>query len=394
MKKVVIAVDSFKGCLSSSDIAKAVAEGIHHVIPGCEVIKVPIADGGEGTVEALTQATHGQVITIPVHNPFMQPIQASYGITGDGQTAVIEMSAASGLDLIPRKEGNVMHTTTYGTGELIADAVDRGCRNFIIGVGGSATNDAGVGMMQALGVRFTDDNGNEVEKGGKVLSAICHIDTRSQLPELSACTFHIATDVTNPFFGPQGAAHIFGPQKGGNEMQVEALDKGMKHLADLILETTGRDISDLPGAGAGGGMGGGCVAFLQAKISSGIELITEYIRFKEIIREADLVITGEGRIDRQTLFGKVPVGIAHIAASQHIPVIAITGQVETDAETDKQLLQAGLSAIFPIHPAPVSLEEAMHPNYAFRNIRRTIEQTCRTLLIFVNKKDINTDHKI
>lgn len=376
MKKIVIAVDSFKGCLSSSDIAEAVAEGIGHVIPGCEVIKVPIADGGEGTVEALTHATRGQIITIPVHNPLMQPIQASYGITGDGQTAVIEMSTASGLDLIPRKEGNVMHTTTYGTGELIADAVGRGCRNFIIGVGGSATNDAGVGMMQALGVRFTDDNGYEVEKGGKILSSISHIDIRNQLPGLSACTFHIATDVTNPFYGPQGAAHIFGPQKGGNKIQIDTLDEGMKHLAALIHETTGRDISDLPGAGAGGGMGGGCAAFLQAKISSGIELITEYIRFDEIIREADLVITGEGKIDRQTLFGKVPVGIARIAASQHIPVIAIAGQVETDAETAGELQQAGLSAIFPIHPAPVSLEEAMQPDYAFRNIRRTVEQVC------------------
>lgn len=382
--KIVIAVDSFKGCLPSSSIAEAVEEGILNVLPGCEVIKVPIADGGEGTVEALVDATRGKIITLPVHNPLMQPIRASYGMTGDGQTAIIEMSAASGLTLIPPKPGNVMHTTTYGTGEMIADAIKRGGRNFIIGVGGSATNDAGTGMMQALGVRFTDETGNEVEKGGKSLSAIRSIDTRYQLAELQDCTFHIATDVTSPFYGPQGAAHIFGPQKGGNEEQIEILDKGMKHLAGLILETTGIDIGRLSGAGAGGGMGGGCVAFLQANISPGIELIMNHLHFDEIIRGADLVITGEGKIDRQTLFGKVPVGIAHTAASQHIPVIAITGQLDITA--DKELREAGLSAIFPIHPAPISLEKAMQPDYAYRNIRRTIEQICYTLTSFVKKQ--------
>lgn len=375
--KIVIAVDSFKGCLSSSSIANAVEEGIQNTLPGCEMIKVPIADGGEGTVDALVDATQGKIITIPVHNPLMQPIQASYGMTGDGQTAIIEMSAASGLDLIPLRPGNVMDTTTYGTGEMIADAIERGCRNFIIGVGGSATNDAGTGMMQALGVRFTDEMGNEVEKGGKSLSSIRHVDTQNQLSELQDCTFHIATDVTNPFYGPQGAACIFGPQKGGNEEQIKALDKGMKHLAELIFETTGKEIGHLPGAGAGGGMGGGCVAFLQANISPGIELIMDYLHFDEIIRGAGLVITGEGKMDRQTLFGKVPVGIARAAASQQIPVIAITGQLDITA--DKELREAGLSAIFPIHPAPISLEKAMQPDYAYRNIRRTIEQICYIL---------------
>ncbi len=385
--KIVIAVDSFKGCLSSSSIAKAVEEGIFNTLPECEVIKVPIADGGEGTVEALVDATQGKKITLPVHNPLMQPIHAGYGMTGDGRTAIIEMSAASGLNLIPLKPGNIMNTTTYGTGEMIADAIKRGCRNFIIGVGGSATNDAGTGMMQALGVRFTDDTGKEVEKGGKSLSAIRHIDTQNQLPELQDCTFHIATDVTNPFYGPQGAACIFGPQKGGDEEQIKILDRGMKHLAGLIFETTGKDISYLPGSGAGGGMGGGCVAFLQATISSGIELIMDYLRFDEFIQGADLLITGEGRMDRQTLFGKVPVGIARAAASRHIPVIAITGQVDTTA--DKALREAGLSAIFPIHPAPISLEKAMQPDYAYRNIRRTVEQICYMLhpchYPFVNK---------
>lgn len=382
MRKIVIAIDSFKGCLSSSAIADAAEEGIRNVIPGCEVIKVPIADGGEGTVEALTEATGGNIITIPVHDPLMKPIRASYGIAGDARTAIIEMSAASGLALIAPKAGNIMYTTTFGTGEMIADAIKRGCRNFIIGVGGSATNDAGVGMMQALGVRFTDLSGNEVDKGGKSLSSIHHIDTRNQLPGLQECTFHIATDVTNPFYGPQGAAYIFGPQKGGNDTQIKELDEGMKHLAGLIRETFGKEIDHLPGAGAGGGMGGGCAGFLQATISSGIDLIMEYLQFKEMLKGADLVITGEGKIDRQTLFGKVPVGISGMAASQNIPVIAITGQVDIDRE----LKQAGISAIFPIHPAPVSLEEAMQPVYATRNIKRTIEQICETLIILVKKK--------
>lgn len=377
--KIVIAIDSFKGCLSSSAIAEAAEEGIRNVMPECEVSKIPIADGGEGTVEALVAATNGSLITIPVHDPLMQPIQASYGITGDGQTAVIEMSAASGLSLIPFRPGNVMHTTTYGTGEMIADAIHRGCRNFIIGVGGSATNDAGTGMMQALGCRFTDQTGKDVEKGGKYLSDIRQIDTQHQLPELPDCTFHIATDVTNPFYGAQGAARIFAPQKGASKEQVEELDKGMLHLAGLISETFGKRIDNLPGAGAGGGMGGGCVAFLQAVISPGIDLIMDFLQFRETLQGADLVITGEGKMDEQTLFGKVPVGIARVAASQNIPVIALTGQI--DEKAGGTLREAGISAIFPIHPAPVSLVEAMQPDYAKRNICRTMEQIIRVVLM-------------
>lgn len=235
--------------------------------------------------------------------------------------------------------------------------------------------------MQALGFRFTDQSGNEIEKGGKSLSSIQRIDTRNQLPQLQECTFHIATDVTNTFYGPQGAARIFGPQKGGSETQIEELDKGMKHLATLIRQTFGKEIDNLAGAGAGGGMGGGCVGFLQASISPGIDLVMDYLHFSETVKGADLVITGEGKIDRQTLFGKVPVGIAGVAAAQNIPVIAITGQVDVDQE----LKQAGISAIFPIHPSPVSLEEAMQPVYAVRNIKRTMEQICQTLLILVKK---------
>lgn len=377
MKKIVIAVDSFKGCLSSSAIAEAVERGIRSVFPECEILKVPIADGGEGTVEALTEATQGQLITIPVHDPLMQPIRAGYGITGDGKTAVIEMSAASGLSLVPFRPGNVMQTTTYGTGEMIADAIRRGCRRFIIGVGGSATNDAGTGMMQALGVRFHDQAGNEVCTNGATLNTIERIDTTYLLPELSECTFHIATDVTNPFSGPEGAAHVFGPQKGGSPEQIEELDRGMKHLASLIREQFGKEIETIPGAGAGGGMGGGCIAFLNATISPGIDLVMETLRFETLLRGADLVITGEGKIDRQTLSGKVPVGVAGAASRQQIPVIVLAGQVDIPEAEEQAFRQAGISAIFPIHPFPVSLEKAMQPEYATKNITRTVREICK-----------------
>lgn len=377
MKKIIIAVDSFKGCLSSAEIADAVANGITAVFPLCEIVKIPIADGGEGTVETLTKATGGKLITAPVHNPFMQPVQATYGILGDQRTAVIEMSAASGLSLIPWAWGNIMHTTTYGTGELIANAIRYGCRNFILGIGGSASNDAGLGMMQALGLRLLDQAGKVLGQGGKIMQQIETIDVSGLLPELTSCTFHLATDVSNPFCGPQGAAYVFGPQKGGNNLHIEDLDKGMKHLAALINKTTGKNIENSPGAGAGGGTAGGCISFLQADINSGIELIKQYIRFDEIIRGADLIITGEGKIDNQTLSGKVPVGVARSASVQQIPVIAITGNVECDNE----LTLTGITAVFPIHPAPVTLQKAMQPEYARTQIRRTTEQICRLLKI-------------
>lgn len=377
MRKIIIAVDSFKGCLSSAEIANAVANGIIAVFPLCEIVKIPIADGGEGTVEALTKSTGGELITVPVYNPLMQPVRATYGILGDQRTAVIEMSAASGLSLIPWAWGNILHTTTYGTGELIANAIHRGCRNFILGIGGSASNDAGLGMMQALGLRLLDKSGELLGQGGKIMQQIETIDMSGLLPELTTCTFHLATDVTNPFCGPQGAAYVFGPQKGGNEFQIEYLDKGMKHLATRISKTTGKNIENSPGAGAGGGTGGGCISFLRADISSGIELIKQYIRFDDIIRGADLIITGEGKMDNQTLSGKVPVGVARSASAQQIPVVAITGNVECCNE----LTLAGITAVFPIHPAPVTLQEAMQPEYAGTQIRRTTEQICRLLKI-------------
>lgn len=378
MKKIVVAVDSFKGCLTSSAIAEAVSEGILAVYPACEIDPIPIADGGEGTVEALVQATNGELIRQIVQGPLMQPVAASYGLLGNGKTAVIETAAASGLALIPPEEGNVLYTTTYGTGEMIRNAIQRGYREFILGIGGSATNDAGVGMLQALGFHFRDAFGKEIGPGGKELERIQQIERHATLPELEKCTFYLATDVKNLFCGPEGAAYVFGLQKGGTPRQIETLDKGMKHFARLIQQTSGWDIASVPGAGAGGGMAGGCLAFLRASIQPGIELIKNYLNFDTRIGEADLIFTGEGKIDAQTSQGKVISGVLTSAHRQHIPVIALTGQT---TEIDKTLFEAGLTAVFPIHPAPVSLEQALSPDYARKQIRRTAEQICRTLKI-------------
>lgn len=378
MKKIVISIDSFKGCLSSSAAAEAVSEGVRAIFPACLTDILPIADGGEGTVEALVQATGGRLVRHCVHGPLMQLVEATYGILGDGKTAVVEMSAASGLSLIPFKEGNLLHTTTYGTGELIRNAIQRGCREFILGIGGSATNDAGVGMLQALGFRFTDAYGQEIGPGGKELERIAHIHTASALPELMTCRFHLATDVKTPFYGPQGAAAIFGPQKGGTPCQIESLDKGMKHFARLLRDTCGLDIAFLPGSGAGGGTAGSCLAFLAADLQPGIEMIKNYLHFDQRIREADLIFTGEGKIDAQTTQGKVISGILSSARRQHIPVIALTGHA---SETDDTLYRAGLTAVFSIHSAPVSLEQALSPDYARKQIRQTTEQICRILKI-------------
>ena len=265
MKKIVIAIDSFKGCLSSAAIAKAVARGIWSVLPHCEVVQLPIADGGEGTVDALVAATGGTYISPIVQNPLGQPIAARYGILGNGRQAVIEMAAASGLALIPSRSGQVMHCTTFGTGQLIADAIHRGCRDFLLGIGGSATNEAGIGLLQALGFQFRDAQGRPIPPTGEGLCQLASIHTEGALPELSACHFHLLTDVQNPLYGPNGAAHIFAPQKGATPDQVEQLDQALQQFAQLVQQQTNRNINQ-PGAGAGGGMAGGCMAFLPATV--------------------------------------------------------------------------------------------------------------------------------
>jgi glycerate kinase len=370
MKKVVVAVDSFKGCLDSLEAAGAVEAGIKAVHPRCEVLKVPVADGGEGTVQALVRATGGRTHTLTVNGPLMRPVAARYGILGDGRTAVIETAAASGLPLVPPGERNPMETTTLGTGELIADALRRGCRRFILGIGGSATNDAGTGLLQALGYRFLDAGGAALGHGGKILEAIARIDGSGASPLLREAEFRVACDVDNPFSGPRGAAHVYGPQKGAGPQMAAALDRGLARFAAVIKEHTGRDIDAEPGAGAAGGMGGGLLAFLDARLRPGIALVLEALRFENLLEGADLVITGEGRMDAQTAMGKAPQGVAAAAARRGVPVLAVAGGVEDAAALNR----IGIAGVFSIMPRPMSLQDAMAPATAAENIRGLVTQ--------------------
>lgn len=374
MKKIVVASDSFKGSLSSLEIALSAERAVRKVFPDCEVLKIPVADGGEGTVEALVDAMDGKVVRCAAHGPLMNRIDAAYGLFGD--TAIIEMAAASGLTLVPKEQRNPMQTTTYGTGDLIRDALRRGCRHFLVGIGGSATNDAGTGMLQSLGFRFLDKDGKELGQGGGILRSIHYIDTAGILPGLEEATFTIACDVGNPFAGKNGAAHVYARQKGADDAMIEELDEGLTCFAEVIKRQTGKDISHIPGAGAAGGLGGGFIAFLGATLKPGIDMVLETLNFDARIKGADLVITGEGRIDRQTAMGKTPAGVLRAARKQQIPTIAIGGAVE---EADA-LNELGFAGVFPIQPGPVSLEQAMDKEFAARNIERTVEQ----LLLLLN----------
>ena len=366
--KILIAVDSYKGSLTSLEAGQTIQAGIQNVsdIHNTEII--PIADGGEGILSVMLHTLGGKVQTIPVHNPCMELIEAEYGISTDGKTAFIEMANASGLPLLQDFQRNPMETTTYGTGELIRDALEKGCRKFIIGIGGSATNDAGTGMLQALGYRFWDKDGNPLGQGGKILENIVHICTQNVHKALKSAHFIVACDVNNPFHGPNGAAHIFARQKGANDSMIEELDRGMRSFANVIHQTTGKDISHVPGSGAAGGMGGGLLAFLNAELKSGAELILDLCRFEEKATNADLILTGEGRIDRQSLMGKIPGKILEIGKQKGVPVIAIAGCVE-----DKDsLLEAGFQGVYETKPDFMLLEEAMKPDIAKRNIQQTV----------------------
>ena len=376
LRKIVVAADSFKGSLSSVEVAGSVASAIREVLPGCEVVEVPVADGGEGTVDALVAAMNGSIVTCTVHDSLMRPVIADYGILGDGQTAVMEMASASGLTLLSSSERNPMITTTFGTGELIKDALEKGCTKFLIGIGGSATNDAGTGMLQALGYRFLNREDEELVAIGATLKDIDKIDCTNVLPQVKNVHFIVACDVNNPFSGEHGAACVFAPQKGADAEMVRALDTGMKHFSDVIKEQTGENVDQTPGAGAAGGMGGAFLAFLDAELKSGVRMILDALNFEQVVCGADLIITGEGKLDRQTMMGKTPAGVLDVARRQGIPVIAIGGSVE-DADL---LNDYGFQAVFPLLPAPVSLEKAMEKEYATGNIRRTIKQIMRFYL--------------
>ncbi len=386
MKKVLIAIDSFKGSLSSSEAANAAELGIKSIYPDCEMVKVPVADGGEGTVEALVQAAGGKMHTVEATDPLMQPVQARYGISGDGRTAIIEISAASGLPLVPENKRNPMFTTTYGTGELIADALRKGCTRFILGIGGSATNDAGTGMLQALGYRFLDADGKLLSHGGQILEHITAIDASMRLSLLDKAEFKVACDVDNPFSGKRGAAYVYAPQKGADPEMVEILDRGLKHFADVIKRQLNKDIDAIPGAGAAGGAGGSLIAFLDAELKPGIRLVLDMVHFDDLLTDVDLVVTGEGRMDAQTTMGKTPQGVTEAAMQKNIPVIALTGNVE-DAEAINRI---GICGVFSVIPRPMTLNEAMDPETARQNIRQTVTQLFQWQKAISERKDQKT----
>lgn len=371
-RKYVIACDSFKGSLTSLEAGNAIAAGILRGDPSADVTVIPVADGGEGTLDVILQ-NEGMTKTVAVHDPLGSLINARYAIFGG--TAVIEMAEASGLTLIPPELRNPMLSTTYGTGELIADALKSGFRNFIVGIGGSATNDGGTGMLRALGFRFLDAEGNEIAHDVTALKRLAVIDDSRVIPELREASFKVACDVDAPLCGPQGASHVFGPQKGADSKMIEELDSALRNYADITSRHIGRDLSDAPGSGAGGGIAFALTAFLNATLSNGIDLILDILKFDSRIQGASLVITGEGRLDSQTCLGKAPYGILKRAKAQNIPVRAIGGSV--DKQAVPLLLSLGFQNLYAATPEGMPLEEAMRRETAVRNLLDTASEIAR-----------------
>ena len=352
------------------EVAQSVAKAVKEAYPSCEVVEVNVADGGEGTMDALQQTLGGCKVILEVSDPLGRPVDASYVILDDGNTAVLEMSAASGLPLLAPEERNPSKTSTLGTGELIRDALDKGCRKFLVGIGGSATNDAGMGMLHALGYRFMDASGTELAPVGGSMINVASIDMSGRHPALSEAKFIVACDVKAPLYGPDGAAYVFAPQKGADNEMVEALDMGLHHFAEVSAFTTGCDSSSLEGSGAAGGLGFAFRQFLGASLERGVEMVLDAIHFDELLEGADLVITGEGRVDSQTLTGKTPYGVAQRALHQGIPVVAIGGSVTLD-KSQAQL--AGFKDVMQVTPAGMPLSEAMKPDVAAENVYQTIK---------------------
>lgn len=354
--KILIAPDSFKDCLSAKEVASALSRGIQKVLPDATCILLPMADGGEGTVESLVDATGGKRIQLKVLDPLMRETESFYGITGDGESAVIEMAAASGIELLKMEERDPWITSTFGTGQLIKDALDRGVRKILLGIGGSATNDGGAGMAQALGVKFSGKYGPISVQGGGALSEVEQIHMEGLDPRLAAMEIAVACDVSNPLSGPRGASAVYGPQKGADGAMVQKLDQNLVHFAGLIWEQLGKEISEIPGAGAAGGLGAGLMAFLDARLMKGFDMIAGAVGLEEKIGEADLVITGEGKMDAQTRFGKTPFGVAQMAMRHGKPVIGVAGTLDEDASA---LYEEGFNVLMPIQEKPGDLETSL-----------------------------------
>ncbi|WP_046212884.1 glycerate kinase family protein [Paenibacillus wulumuqiensis] len=373
-KTFVLAPDSFKESMTAKEVCIAMEKGLRSVYPSARYIHVPMADGGEGTVQSLIDASGGQIHQLEVTGPLGQPVTAAYGILGDGVTAAIEMASASGIQLVRREERNPLLTTTYGTGELIRACLDQGIRKIIIGIGGSATNDGGAGMAQALGARLLDESGTELPRGGGALSCLAMIDTTHMDARLQEVELIVACDVTNPLCGQQGASAVFGPQKGATPEMVVQLDGALSHYADIIQSQLGRAARDIPGAGAAGGLGAGLLTFTRATLRRGIEIVIEYTGLRDKLAEADIVFTGEGGMDFQTKFGKTPHGVAVAAKAAGKPVIAVTGHMGEGIET---LYDEGIDAIFGIIPRTAGLDELLAQGPY--NVQRTMENIARTL---------------
>jgi glycerate kinase len=374
--KIVIAPDSYKESLSALEVASAIEAGFREIFPEADYVKIPVADGGEGTVEAMVAATQGSIVRLTVTGPLGKPVDAFYGLSGDERTAFIEMAAASGLALVPAAQRDPLITTSFGTGELIKDALDRGVDHVIIGIGGSATNDGGSGMMQALGAHLLDDHGKEIAYGGGALPRLAQIDIEQLDPRIKQCRFEVACDVTNPLTGEKGASAIFGPQKGATPELVQQLDKALAHYANIIHRDLDIDVLHIDGGGAAGGMGAALHAFCQAELRSGIEIVTEALGLAEQVKDADLVITGEGRIDSQSINGKVPIGVAKVAKQFNKPVIGIAGSLTADVGI---VHQHGLDAVFSVLFGICTLEEALAN--AAQNVRLTARNVAAVIKV-------------
>ena len=374
--KIVIAPDSYKESLSALQVASEIENGFRAIFPDAEYVKLPVADGGEGTVEAMVAATQGKIVRQRVTGPLGEPVDAFYGLSGDESCAFIEMAAASGLELVPPARRDPLITTSWGTGELIGNALDRGVQHFIIGIGGSATNDGGAGMVQALGARLLDEQGAEIGYGGGALAKLARIDISQLDPRLRQCRFEVACDVTNPLTGDQGASAVFGPQKGATPALVKQLDAALAHYAAIIQRDLDIEVLHIPGGGAAGGMGAALHAFCQAELRRGIEIVTEALGLDEVVKDATLVITGEGRIDSQTVHGKVPIGVAKVAKRYNKPVIGIAGSLTADVGV---VHQHGIDAVYSVIYSICTLEEAL--DNAAENVRMTARNIAATLKI-------------
>ncbi len=374
--RIIVAPDSYKGSVSALEAAEAMERGIRAVFPAAEVIKVPLADGGEGTVAALVTATDGWFLDHQVQGPLGTPVQARWGVLGDGQTAVMEMAAASGLTLVPEKDRDPRLTTTYGTGQLIKAVLDCGLRKIIIGVGGSATNDGGSGMARALGVKFLNAQGGEISPGGSALAQLACIDLTEIDARLGATEITVACDVDNPLCGPRGASAVYGAQKGATADMISELDAALAHYAQLALLATGRNIAQCPGAGAAGGLAAGLLFFTQAQLRRGIDIVLETTEFSRLVKNADLVITGEGQTDGQTAFGKAPVGVARAAKAGGVPVVCLAGALGPGAEN---VLVRGIDALMSITAQPMALAECMRQGATL--IEAATARLCRLIAV-------------